>query len=407
MKIYNYRPDTKVFTVESDAPIDPANKTSFFIPAHSTAIKPPTAVSPEFAFFDGSRWNVKYDFTGKELFDKTDGRGVANTLLIGDDLPVGLTLLDPFTIGERFFTWSVDRWIKDTGADDLNTYESMLSDVSIKLENALRILEDDKIRRNIPNVRVLSNPSISQINLYLREMEQYVDLIVSTGVRGITSFAGHEPTWPLSGKPDILNIRLFNTVNPGPQATVVSLPWKPNFRFEGGSLVYGPNNEGLFIVPSDFLSAMHMNTDIVAKNLLAAVPGVQGLRLKPVAGVAEMAALVAADYAIVRTLDSGFEYVFHLGAKTGDIRDNNDTGYWVRTISSSPTGESASYNGKTLVKEKFIRIGVQPFTVTTMMVFVNGALRVDTEYKFDSGTGVITLDSPMRENDSWKVIVMS
>lgn len=89
-------------------------KKVFLIPANSTEIEPPATNSNEVAVFDVSlqQWEVKKDFRGKTIYNKSDCTENLKVTVIGEINP-GYTLLPPIT---RFDYWFEEKWVTDQEA---------------------------------------------------------------------------------------------------------------------------------------------------------------------------------------------------------------------------------------------------------------------------------------------------
>lgn len=59
MIIYNYDPETKIFTNACEADQDPLEEGNFLIPANATEIGVPSLKENEYAVFTGVEWEVK------------------------------------------------------------------------------------------------------------------------------------------------------------------------------------------------------------------------------------------------------------------------------------------------------------------------------------------------------------
>lgn len=409
MKIYHYHPITGVYTATTDALPDPAYPGQFIVPAHATAMAPPT-VSGSFdaAVFRAGAWIVMPDYTPYQLFTIADAQPYPNTLKVGDSLPQGVTTQDP--TGFDYPRWDGISWVEDGDAKAMDAYLRELMPLKTKFEETLRLLEDDTMRSTVPGLKVMSAPHEQDLHTYLQEMDAYIETIELAGPTRVGTLSLREPVFPLQGAVDKFNLDLFDTQARASSQYAPTLPWQPNTRFEAGQLVYGTNGEGLYVVVAGYVSHPQMSTDITAGDLVPAMPNQPGLRYAPVDNLAELAALAASDYAICKVKDTGFEYVFHLGLATGDVPDNNSTGFWNRVASGSGGGAGGNFRafeGQTATSSSIISVGLVGFTVSEMLVFVNGSLRLNTEYTYDAGTGEITLNAAMQPNDTWKVLLMS
>lgn len=404
-KVHHYHPETKVYTTTTDAFPNPADPTKDMVPAHATMIAPPTGL-PKYhsAVFLNDHWEEKEDYTGIPLFNTTDGKVVENTLNVGDPLPSYLTPEDPGTLD--FPKWDGTKWITDDIAQQEAQFAIETQIATEHMEEVLKMLADNEVRKTIPGARVLSVPHEADLRQYILEMENYLDLLRNTGPALIATKNVDEPKFPLQGDASQLNVLHFDSTFAGAKAGIQAAQWLPNSRYEAGQLIYGPNNEGLFVAPQGFTSSPQIGTDIGQQRLVSVMPQTHGLRYPPVADLASLAGLPAEDYAQCKVLDTGDEYVFTVGAQAGDVRDNNNTGFW-NQIRSPQHGRYASFSGSVAAATNTIDIGPQAFDVDHLFVFVNGDLRIDTEYAFDNATGIITLNQEMQVNDNWKVLAMS
>lgn len=417
MKIYHYDPKTGVYLVETDSIPDSAYPNNPMIPAHATAMAPPTVGAFQSAVFRNGAWQVMSDYTKYRLFDIQTHLESDNTLQLGDPLPNNLTTVNPGNLDYPKWNVTTNAWETDVDAKNADIFAKTQGQAAEHMEAALRMLEDNNQRKAVPNLRVMSQPDESAILRYVQEMQVYLDLLQSTGPNGIAAMNVPEPTLALStprhtlgplslDEIDETNIELFTQQNPGGNAATPSVAWQPNQRFNAGQLVYGTQGEGLFVVTRDMTSNPTITGDVADGTLVSAMPTATGLRYPPVQTLADLAGLNADDFAICKVVASGDEYVFHLGAAAGDVQDNNNTGYWI--MSQSPNvGRFIAYHGTFAAVGDQVSIGVQPFTVVEMLVFVNGSLKQDSQYVFDAGTGVITFTPLLQVNDTWKVLVMS
>lgn len=408
MFIYNYDPETFLYVSTTSAPENPLVRGTFMVPANATTLSPPTTVQFQSARFNTAlrNWETVPNYYGIPLYDKATAEMSEKKLAIGEPLPATLTADPPGNIDFPMWDSALDKWVENTKAKEEALYASGIFAVTLKLENALRILEDNDARMKIPGVRVLSGPNEAKIRSYISEMQDFVDLLMHTGPRGYTYVNTPEPIWPFPGEPDNFDVELFDTVHSGPTAGLTAQPWRPNTAYEAGSLIYSMTGEGLFVAPNAFTSNPTIGSDITLSNMISVVPVNSGLRYMPVSDIATLAAQSAKDFAICKVLVTGDEYVFHKGATVGDVRDNQRTGYWIK-IASPITGRYLTFSGQIFTPTKDIVIGVQPFNVDHELVFINGSLRIDAEYTTDWTTGTITLNQEMQANDTWKVLVMS
>lgn len=406
-KIYHYHPVTKVYTAVTDAIPDSADPTKDTVPAHATSVAPVgTLTADQSHVWQGTGWTIMSNYTGQRLYRKDNAAEVENTLKVGDLLPADLTNQSPRFTDFPLWDPNLNKWVEDTKGKELADYQKELSDVTFKLEAALRILEDNEARKRIPGIRVLSDPNETHIRGYITLLQDYIDRLTYTGPRAFTTWTGTVPPWPLPGEPDTQDMSIYDTDNAGPVAGLTALPWAPGTEFAAGSLIYSTTGDGLFVAPHLFTSNPAIGTDISQGNIISVVPKETGLRYAPVQDIASLAALVARDYAICKVLQTSDEYVFIKGATQGDVRDNQATGYWQK-VTSMTAGRYLTYMGTVATPSFTFVIGTQPFTVQHELIFVNGTLRQGNEYSIDWTSGTVTLVQEMQQNDVWKVLVMS
>jgi len=408
MKIYNYDPLTKVYTTTEDALPDPGDPSAFIIPAHATTVAPPVVSKPFVAVFESNGWVQKEDNRQSFMWEIATGNAAINNLQIGDPLPQGFTLENPVGLVKPL--WDGSHWVENTQWIQQHNFDIYIAELKGKFEEALRLVEDDVMRGRIPGLKVMSAPHFQDIENYLLAMDRYISDVELAGPSRLGTLSITEPVFPLTGGVSSFNMGVFDTQARAYSPYTPAIAWRPNERFEAGQLVYGTNGEGLYVVVSGYVSHPQMSTDITAGDLVPAMPNQPGLRYAPVNNLAELAALAASDYAICKVKDTGFEYVFHLGLMTGDVPDNNSTGFWNRVASGSGGGAGGNFRafeGQTATASPVINVGIVGFTVSEMLVFVNGSLRLNTEYTYDAGTGEITLNAAMQPNDTWKVLLMS
>lgn len=85
MKVYNYNGDTKEYIGFSYAQENPKRPGEFLMPANATTVAPVDCSADETVIWNGTYWEVKKDYRGKDYFDEN---GVIHKITaIGEVLP--------------------------------------------------------------------------------------------------------------------------------------------------------------------------------------------------------------------------------------------------------------------------------------------------------------------------------
>lgn len=100
-KVYNYSPDSGLFTAPTLADESPLEPGTYLIPAFATEIEPPPTGPREAAIFKDGEWSVVPDWRGANLYRTADG-GLSTIDAVGlTPDGGGLTEIEPPRPGER------------------------------------------------------------------------------------------------------------------------------------------------------------------------------------------------------------------------------------------------------------------------------------------------------------------
>ena len=192
--IYHYHPITGVYLTSTQGLPDPLDQTKDIVPAHATQMAPPPGGQFTSAVFIGGAWQLKDNYTEMPLYDKATGLPAENKLNVGDPLPAGLTAIDP--VGLTYPKWDdvLASWIEDDDKRREQEYAYLHEEAVNHIESALRLLEDNELRKKVPGLRVMEAADESALYTYLQEMQVYLDLLESTTYTGIDNMGVTEPT---------------------------------------------------------------------------------------------------------------------------------------------------------------------------------------------------------------------
>lgn len=110
MKIYNYHPATFELIGQSFTDPDPMDDDGFLMPAHATALAPPTIPVGKVALWTGSEWTILDDFRSQSAYRKSTGDAVPVSM--PGDLDAALTL-DPRPTAHHVFDDVLGAWTID------------------------------------------------------------------------------------------------------------------------------------------------------------------------------------------------------------------------------------------------------------------------------------------------------
>jgi hypothetical protein len=143
--IYNYHPEYKYFTLQSEAIKDPLEYNIFLAPAHSTYIKPPEINSNEVQLFDvdNQEWSVVVDKRG--VYYSTEEDTLGKEVLIYDPTHVieNLTTKQPLiSLDEgKVLGWDGNSWYPKDEVQNTVTAQDKLKNLGLTVED-LKILLD-------------------------------------------------------------------------------------------------------------------------------------------------------------------------------------------------------------------------------------------------------------------------
>ena len=409
MKLYNYDQHTKEYISTTDAFPDSAYPSKPTIPAHATTVPVPVTQQYQKAVFAGNNWTVVADYRGLKLWDTVTGNRVPNDLKLGYSLPPGTTMLDPSVFEHAM--WDGSRWIRDDVAANEAHFHSLYEPAVAELETALHVLTDDTARHSIAGMTVLSSADRKKVEQHAAEMSAYINKLNQTRNGGAASFSVGFPVWPLSFDPDdpriyseSINVAISQTSTGGSSGFIIT-KWAPNTQFHATDFLYGPSNEGLYVALVDFISGQQMVDDITKNHISPMLVNEPSLRGKPVATTAQLTALDAHDFELRLVKNVNTEYVFTKGVSSGMIADDAGTGFWNATKTGGV--QMLIFDGVVSGASQSDILVANNLDPTNILVFVNGDDLPTSAFSYDRNSGIISLGTPMSENDTWKAVLFS
>jgi len=143
--IYNYHPEYKYFTLQSEAIKDPLEDNIFLAPAHATHIKPPEISSNEIQLFDvvEKKWSVITDNRGVYFSTKEETLGQEVVIYDPSQTVENLTRNQPLTSLDEgcVLGWDGNSWCIKEEPQNTMTAQEKLKNLGLTVED-LRVLLD-------------------------------------------------------------------------------------------------------------------------------------------------------------------------------------------------------------------------------------------------------------------------